>query len=264
MSLDIPDIVMKHAPWSPSMASTAINCPHAFSLRYVKKEKRVEPESLDSRVGTVVHAILEWVAQGAEVHVAFAKALEGYHLPHEGQMMVQTYRDAVADFKKGLQEFDQKFGIREVLIEKKIAVKPDFTLTEFFAHNGLIRGVIDLVIITKKGKKAVIIDHKSGSVKPIDMYQTQTETYAVLIDRLVQGLSGVRIAIHYVGADPNINGKRTVWAPEYNMEVVRTQFRENLVAYLTKAAEAVANSDEPNKCWLCNYCGYKPVCPAYQ
>jgi RecB family exonuclease len=245
------------------MASTAINCPHAFSLRYKKKQKRVEPESLDSRVGTVVHAILEWVAQGVDVNKAFDKALEGYELPHEGQMMVQTYRDAVTDFKKGLEEFDRKFGIHEVLVEKKIALTPDFGLTKFFAKDGLVRGVIDLVVITK-GKKAVIIDHKSGSVKPIDKYQEQTEAYAVFVDCLVRGLDGVRIAIHYVGADPNINGKRTVWAPEYNMEVVRTRFRENLVQYLTKAAETVADSDAPHKCWLCNYCGYKPVCPAYQ
>jgi hypothetical protein len=178
-------------------------------------------------------------------------------------MLVQTYRDAVADFKKGLEAFDRTFGIHEIMTEKKIALKPDFTLTKFFAKDGLIRGVIDLVIITKN-KKVVIIDHKSGAVKPIDLYQTQTETYAVFMDRLVNGLTGVRIAIHYVGADPNINGKRTVWAPEYNMEVVRTQFRENLIQYLTKAAEAVVDSDAPHKCWLCNYCGYKPVCPAYQ
>lgn len=262
MRIEIPDVVLKRAPWSPSMASTAINCPHAFSLRYVRKEKRVEPESLDSQVGTVVHAILEWVAQGAEVDTAFAKALEGFHLPHEGQLMVQTYRDAVADFKKGLQDFDKQFGIHQIYIEKKIALTPEFTLTEFFNKKGLVRGVMDLVLITRD-KRAVIIDHKSGALKPIDKYKEQTEAYAVFIDRLVAGLQGVRIAIHYVGADPNINGKRTVWAPEYNMEVVRTQFRENLIQYLTKAAEAVESSDEPNKCWLCNYCGYQPICPAY-
>jgi RecB family exonuclease len=263
MSLEIPPIVLDHAPWSPSMASTAINCPQAFAFRYKKKQKRVEPESLDSKVGTAVHGILEWVAQGVAVDKAFAQAIEAYPLPHEGQMLIQTYRDAVADFKKGLEEFDRKFGIHELMTEKKIALTPDFTLTKFFDKGGLVRGVIDLVVITKT-KKVVIIDHKSGAVKPIDLYQTQTEAYAVFIERLVNGLEGVRIAIHYVGADPNINGKRTVWAPEYNMEVVRTQFRENLIAYLLKAAEAVADSEEPHKCWLCNYCGYKPICPAYQ
>lgn len=256
----IPDAVLARAPWSPSMANTAINCPQAFHRRYVLKEKSKEPDSLASTVGTVVHKVLEWVMLEVSVDKAFKQALESYELTHEATMLVQTYRQAVEDFLRGIDEFDRTVGIHKILAEQKVALTPDWRPTKFFSREGLIRGVIDLVIITKN-RQAVVIDHKTGVVKPISKYQEQTETYSIFVDALISGLASVRMAIHYVGADPNISGKRTIWAPEYSVEVVRTKFKENLVAYLLRAAEAAA-TEEATPCWLCNFCGYKASCPA--
>lgn len=259
--MEIPESVVKLAPWSPSMANTVLNCPHAFYRKYILKEKSTEPESIQSTVGTVVHKVLEWAMQKVSVDKAFAQALQAYELTHEATMLVQTYRQAVEDFLRSIEEFDRTVGIHKVLTEQKVALTPAWRPTKFFSSDGLIRGIIDLVLVTKD-KRAVVIDHKTGAVKPISKYQEQTETYSIFVEALISGLAGIRMAIHYVGADPNVNGKRTVWAPEYGVEVVRTRFKQNLIDYLTRAAEA-AESTDPTPCWLCNFCGYQTVCPAH-
>jgi RecB family exonuclease len=258
--MEIPAAVRALAPWSPSMANQVLNCPHAFHRKYILKEKSKEPDSVASTVGTVVHKILEWVLLDVSVDKAFAKALETYELTHEAEMLVQTYRQAVEDFLRGIEEFDRQVGIHKILAEQKVALTPDWRPTQFFSRDGLIRGVVDVIIVTKD-RRAIVIDHKTGVVKPISKYQEQTETYSVFVDALITGLSGVRMAIHYVGSDPNAKGTRTMWAPEYGVDVVRTRFKQNLIDYLARAAEA-AESSEPNECWLCNFCGYQSVCPA--
>jgi hypothetical protein len=56
--------VLDLAPWSTSMAGTALACPWAFDQRYRKKQKPVEPAPEQQTVGTVVHKILEYAVQG--------------------------------------------------------------------------------------------------------------------------------------------------------------------------------------------------------
>jgi len=255
--------VLRFAPWSSSMADMALDCPQAFHRKYVLKEKPVEEQAPETQVGTIVHRILEWsVGTKLSVDAAFKNAYETYELPYETAMQVESFRDAVKDFIKGIDTFKQKFGIIKLHTELKVALTPDFKLTQFFSKEGLIRGVIDLLIFTPH-VKAAIFDHKTGSVKPIDKYDSQARIYSLFADALMPQVKTTRLAIHYVGSDPGPNGTRTVWAPEYPIETVRSVFRRDLIDYLTRAAKA-ALLDTPQPCWRCNYCGYRPTCPAKQ
>jgi hypothetical protein len=241
------------------MADLALDCPYAFNKKYVAKEKVVEAEAPSATIGKAVHSILELSLKGAPVDKAYGHVLEAVELPYELQLQVHTFRDAVKEFVDGIEVFRKKFGIIQMHTECKVSLTPEFKLTTFFDPKGLIRGVIDLVFFTSQ-RSAVIIDHKTGAVKPIDKYQGQTRVYSLFADALMDRVKSVRMAYHYVGADPNEKGTRTVWEPEYPIEMVRSVFRQELVEYLQRAAQSALTA-EPRKCWRCGFCGYKPVCP---
>jgi RecB family exonuclease len=264
--LTLDPAVMELAPWSPSMADLAIGCPQAFHRKYILKEAPIETAAAESSVGTLVHRILEWTlrTQGPlTLEEAYRHAYDTLDPPYEIYLQARTYRDAVKDFLVGMDHFKEKFGVTETFVERKLALAPDFKLAKYNANRGpdkaLIRGVIDYIVFTKDGK-AAIFDHKTGAVKPISMYDSQARVYSLFADALFPRLRYTRMGIHYVGADPNAGGGRTVWAPEYPIETVRTRFRQELIGYLNEAAKD-AQLDEPRKSWRCNYCGYRPVCP---
>jgi len=261
--MEIPSTVFDYAPWSPSKASTALTCPHAFQQKHIEHVKPAKPTSDSGTVGTVVHRVLELaMADNLPTSVAMRRALKEKEFTYEVSQTVRTFRDAITDFLAGMKTFDQRIGIKEKHSERKLALDADFKLTPYQNPDGLIRGIIDLMIITND-HRGVVIDHKSGAPKPISMHREQLEAYTLFVDAQEPNLTSIRAALHYVGAAPNLAGKRTVWTPEYPVETVRAKFRQNLVDYLV-AASASAATKEARKGWLCNFCGYQKDCPAYK
>jgi hypothetical protein len=263
MLIEIPEHVQELAPWSYTMADKALTCPYAFHKKYRLKEKETGEESTAMVVGKIVHSILEWVTQGAEIDRAFANATQVYKMTYDVSQEVPCFREAVEDFAASLERFDKKIGIVKMFPERKMAVNCDWKPVKFLDKSGLFRGIADLTIITKRAC-GIIIDHKSGAVKPLDKYLQQLQGYSVFADVTVPNLRTTRGAVHHVGADKNEKGTRTMWGPEYSVEVVRTKFRKDLVTYLTRAADAATESREPKKCWLCGFCGYKQDCPLWE
>ena len=260
--------VLSLAPWSPSMADLALECPHAFHRKYIAKEAEVEAKGDAASIGTLVHRIFEWTLrtnQPMGLDAAFKHAFETLEPPYEVYLQARTYRDAIKDFLVGIERYKEKFKVAQSFTEYKLALTPEFTRGEYSGKESrrpLVRGIADYLVITESGSVA-IFDHKTGAVKPISMYGSQELVYNVCIDAMLPGVKYTRLGIHYVGADPNTGGGRTVWAPEYPVEAVRTHLRQKLVDYLNRAAQA-AQGDEPHKSWRCNYCGYRSVCPLHQ
>ena len=257
---------MELAPWSPSMADLAKGCPQAFRRKYILKEAPIETTAAESSVGTLVHRVLEWTLRPKaplSLEEAYRLAYDTLDPPYEIYMQARTYRDAVKDFLVGMDRFKEEFKVTEALVERKVALSPEFKLAKYDVNWGndkpLIRGVIDYIVFNKHGQ-AAIFDHKTGAVKPISMYDSQARVYSLFADALFPGLKFTRMGIHYVGSDPNSGGGRTVWAPEYPIETIRTRFRQELIVYINEATKD-SKSDEPRKSWRCNYCGYRPVCP---
>jgi ATP-dependent exoDNAse (exonuclease V) beta subunit len=244
------------------MAGTAIACPHAFDLKYRQKTKPVEPAPESQTVGTVVHKICEFAIQGVPLNRVFDQVLASFDLTHNMREEVLTFRDAVEDFVQRIEGFKTQFKVKKVVPEKKLAITPAFTQTTFFDKKGLFRGVIDVTIITGDDR-CVVIDHKSGAQKPLSMHQDQLEGYAVILTANYPTIKAVRAGLNYLGGEPQANGKRIVWAREHDKNHINTRLRQNLIKHLTRAADS-AKTDEPKKSWMCNFCGYRPLCPLYK
>lgn len=244
------------------MAGLAINCPHAFDLKYRKKQKSLEPAPESQTVGTVVHKVCEFAIQGVPLNRVFQQVLASFDLTHNMKETVMTFRDAVEDFVQRLENFKAQFKVKQAIPEKKLAITPDFKKTTFFDKKGLFRGVVDVTLITGDNR-CVVIDHKTGAHKPINQHQDQLEGYAVILTSHYPELKSVRAALNYLGGDPQPNGKRLVWARQHETPHITTRLRQSLIKHLTRAADS-AQSDEPRKGWMCNFCGFKPICPLYK
>lgn len=259
--MDIPANVLELAPWSTSMAGLATACPWAFNKKYREKQKSTEPAPEQQTVGTVVHKILEYAVQGVPLDRVFHNVLPSFDLTYTMKEMVLTYRDAIEDFLRRLENFKTQLGVTKVYPERKSAITPEFTKCSFFDKKGLFRGVIDLTLLLAD-KRAVVLDHKSGSPKDVRHHQSQLESYAVILKAQHPELKSVRAGLHVLGGDPQPNGKRILWIREHAADYINTNLRSSLIKVLTQAAQSV-QSDEPKKSWMCDWCGYKTICPLY-
>lgn len=260
--MEIPENVLKHAPWSTSMMQTALTCPRLFHERYVLRNKPEREEDKATQVGTIVHKILEFAVQGVSVQKAVNATFDFYEntMTELVRDETLTFREAIEDFLRGLDTFKRAQKVTQIFPEQKIAVSRDFKSTKFFDKTSLFRGVVDLTLITGDGR-AVVIDHKTGALKPIFQYQDQLDGYAVMLEALVPNLKAARSAIHFVGANVKEGEKRTVWDREHPRDYIQTTLRKRLIDRLAQAANHVTQTTAPTTSWMCNYCGYEPSCP---
>lgn len=261
--MELPNIIWNGAPWSYSKANLAHTCPLSFHKKYIKKEKELVPVRKETQVGTVVHKILEWVDGGLSIDEAYAKAANHYSMTYNVSLEIHTFRDAVEDWVRGLSSFCNSFKIKRKIAEASVSLDGSFKVTRYRSKDCLIRGKIDLVLFSK-GKHGVVVDHKTGAVKALELHAPQVELYSIMADALEPNLQSVTGAIHFVGADKNNKGSRVSWMNRWGIDTVRTDFRQRLIEFLVKAAEVYEQGDpQPVKSWLCDFCGYKPTCPLH-
>jgi len=263
----LPD-AFKYAPWSYTKAVTAHKCPHAFHRQYIHKERA---ESLDEKgsklIGNVVHTILELVLLGgstANIPNIINVTIDSYQLTHDAALRVRCYREAVEDFVKWLADFAHNYGgIQKKYIEHKMAITADFKVTNYGSANAFYRGKSDLILVTPRG--ALVVDHKTGAdaAQYTEEYKDQLEAYSLMLDAVFPKWWYIGGAIHCVGSDPNADGNRMAWTPVYEVEIVRTQFRESVVKFINRAVELIAMNPPPVSCWKCDYCDYRPTCSVW-
>lgn len=248
-------------PWSVSKITAAITCPFSFNLRYKEKEKMTDPPPETQIVGTVVHKVLEYALQDVPLDRVLLRVLESYDLTYTLEEEVRTFLPAVKEFLERTALFKKQLGVTKTIVEQKLAIDRDFNKTKFFNNSGLFRGAVDVLFLTQ-GKSALVLDHKTGAHKPLSMHQAQLESYAVLLVSEYPGLKQVRAGIHYVGGDAQPNGKRTLWANGHTKNNVVNRLRKQLLERIEQATIS-ATTNEPKKGWMCNYCGYKSMCPIH-
>src|SRR5262245_46723295 len=84
-----------------------------------------------------------------------------------------------------LDRFDNEFAILrraydedDVIVEEQWALTKEWKPTAWFADDAWVRVVLDVGVIDWSEKKALIIDHKTGRVRPMEQ-KPQLELYAV-------------------------------------------------------------------------------------
>lgn len=245
--------LMTYAPWSPSKASLAAQCGKAFKLRYIDKVKGLEQSSV-AKIGNVAHRAQELAINGTSTSTAIKTATgEKDNLTHKEREILQSFAGSVDLFLQKLNEFGNKYPIKETRTEMEWAITSDYKPCGYWDSEAMIRGIVDVALLLENGY-LIIIDHKSGKKRAISKYAVQLDVYTVMGYAQFPGVKGVQTAINFMAHDADIK-----WGPPRSPEYIETVLQPWLTKYLTDKVtklETFGASITP----LCGWCDYRDIC----
>lgn len=245
--------LLEYAPWSPSKMGQASKCALAFKYKYIDKI-RSDFKSSAAQIGTTVHRVQELLFLGKEVEEAFEQSfLETKNLTSVEKEKVKTFAGALMAFYNRVKQFQEKHTVTELFTECKWAMTEEFTSCDFFADTGIIRGVIDMGMLVNNDR-LIVIDHKSGRVKPVSEFGTQLDIYTLMAHAHYPEVKSVQCAINFLAVE------RVVWNPPRTKETIITVLRPWLLSSLNTCAKNVEGFS-PHIGRHCNWCEYADICP---
>jgi CRISPR/Cas system-associated exonuclease Cas4 (RecB family) len=242
-----------HAPWSASKISTALRCPRLFHYRYVEKVKEVEvmPEA---RIGKAVHAALEQALLGTALLDANAAAKAKLLDEHE-QARFDMLAVGIPPFVERIEAFRRRRRVTRQLVEYALAVREDFTSTQFYAGDAFYRGIIDAAYIYDDESIAVL-DHKTGMRHGSMAIIEQLEGYAVLSASHFKNARRLWLGVHWVAE------RALEWSESLATDEINRRVMPRLLDNVEAAALAVDDGPRPNPSTWCERCAYRSICPA--
>ena len=247
---------------SPSRAGDFMSCPLMYRFRTI--DRLPEAPSADALRGTVVHKVLE----------------DLFDLPaldrtpeHAADMLVPTW-DALLEAEPELAEMFGGEGpdlatwmtsCRTVLdryftLEDPRRLEPadrELYVEALLDSKLLLRGFVDRVDVAPDGRIRVV-DYKSGRSPAVGFEAKalfQMKFYALVIWR-VRGVVPSVLQLVYLG-----NGEILRYEPD-EADLLATE--RKVEALWTAISLARETGDwRPNPSRLCDWCSYKPFCPAY-
>ena len=252
--------------YSNSRLSAYENCPMQYRLRYVDQVAIPPRESIEAYLGKRVHEALEFlymrVSEGykptlAEVHAHFREAWdrewnESIHIVRTGET-VAGYRliaeRCLTNYYRKHDPFAHGRTIgAELLVTYPLDPERDLHL------QGYIDRLVDL-----GGGHYEIHDYKTSRRMPsqsdVDR-DRQLALYQLAVTQRLPDVRSVKLVWHYLAHDRRLISTRT---PE-QLRALRTE----VLALIEVIETATANGNLPPRPGpLCNWCEYKPVCPAH-
>lgn len=254
--MTFPPHVMKHGPWSISKLGVIEKCSLQYDFKYGSQKQPELVQFAESRVGVAVHAALEYALKGIPVDRALLHAKDDNELTSSECEELDARASQIERFVTKMGVFKRKHGVTAESIEEKWGMTTGFSKTGFFEGDVFFRGVVDLAYLTGAGD-LIIIDHKSGKQRELAYYDTQLRVYALMGLARFPSIRGVQTAINFVMPDA------VAWAPYVPAAQIRAEYGPWLVQRMTEACEGLLSEPAPNKSKLCDWCGYRPICPAH-
>ena len=248
--------------YSHSKIKTFEQCPLRYKYKYL--DKIPEPkETIEAYLGKVVHSVLEWLyTKLKEKSVPNIDELINYYL----LVWEKNYSDDLLIVRK---EFSHKYyfekGVEYLLsyyrnnfpfdkntleLEKKILIELD--------EKGIykIQGFIDRLAFNLETNQYEIHDYKTANSLPSKEQvekDRQLALYSIAIKELFGHEKEVILIWHYLAHNQKIISKRT-------NEQLQNLKKETLE--LIEQIEATKKFP-PYISKLCDWCGYKSICPAW-
>jgi putative RecB family exonuclease len=243
---------------SPSRVNDFINCPQLYKYRVI--DQLPEKTSLDAERGTLVHTVLHDLFEfpAAERTIVAAREL----LPSRWITQLEETPDLKSLVLNEKEWMDRVEALLETYftLEKPSTFEP--THREIHVEMDLsdsiyLHGYVDRLDIAPSGEVR-IIDYKTGkSPRPgwQDKALFQLRIYALIYWR-TSGIIPRLLQLIYLG-----DGQLLRNSPA-EMDLVKTEQR------LLRVAEEIAQAERTNS-WpakpsrLCDWCSFKPICPAF-
>jgi putative RecB family exonuclease len=240
--------------------SAFTNCPLAF--RYTQIEHRPEPPSPHAVKGTLIHSTLEGLfwnhKAGARSEAAAAAELERAWSKMQSDpefMELGLTREVAASFLADSKvlvgnyfRLEDPNKVRAIGIELGVEINQD----------GMrLRGIIDRLDIGSDGSLTVV-DYKTGkapSARYEQMRMGGVQTYALLCERVL-GQAPVEVRLLHLRDPVMISA---VASPQ----TIRGQAQRTTAVWGAIERACATEDFRPKTGPLCNFCHFKPSCPAF-
>jgi putative RecB family exonuclease len=254
MAFDLPRTL------TPSKVTAFTNCPLAFQYSVI--ERRPEPPSPHAVKGTLVHSALEglfWhhpapartpAAAGAEL----ARAWKALASDPEFVALALNDENAAAFFADAQQLIDNYFRIEDPTAVQTIGVELGVELEQ----DGMrLRGIIDRLDIGPDGALTVV-DYKTGRA-PSERFEHGkmggVQTYALLCERIL-GRAPAEVRLLHLRDPLAITAIPTP-------QTLRGQERRTSAVWGAIERACLNEDFRPKVGPLCQFCHFKPTCPAF-
>jgi len=249
----VDPIVVKHGPWSISKLGVIEQCSLKYDFKYGGQKQPELVQFADNRIGVAVHKALELALGGYSISDAIMHARDQGELTSSESEELDARHEQMERFVAKMVEFRRKHSVVTDCIEEKWGMSTDYQWTGFFGDRRksvdvFFRGVVDLAMLTRKGD-IIIIDHK-------DYYQTQLRVYALMGLARFPEARGVQAAINFVMPD------KLEWGKYVTAAEIRSTYAPWLEEHMSKVCANLQEEPKPSTSKLCDWCGYKPICPA--
>jgi putative RecB family exonuclease len=254
MPLDLPRTL------TPSKVTAFTNCPLAF--RYTVIEHLPEPPSPHAVKGTLVHAALEglfWHHDGRHrtPAAAYAELDRAWKAMSTDPEFVELGlgADAAAAFLEDARVLiDNYFRLEDPTAVRTVGVE----LGVEFEQDGMrLRGIIDRLDMAPDGS-LIVVDYKTGRA-PSERYEHGrmggVQTYALLCERLL-GRAPAEVRLLHL-RDPLVI--TAIPTPQ----TLRGQQRRTSAVWGAIERACVTEDFRPKVGPLCQFCHFKPTCPAF-
>lgn len=249
---------------SPSKITAFKSC--ALAFRFSVIDKLPEPPSPAASKGTLVHRALQLLMLLAPGERSLPAALTCLHqargelASHPEFLLMglsdeewKMFHDDAASLVARYFELEDPTAINPIGLELMLT-------TEMTGHRGdalILRGIIDRLELDTDGE-LVVTDYKTGAVPGVQYEQSRllgVHCYALLCERVL-GRRPARIQLLYLSKPEMIIAEPTE-------QSVRGMERKTLALW-DAVVRACAHEDfRPNPSGLCDWCNFRPYCPAW-
>jgi putative RecB family exonuclease len=254
MALDLPRTL------TPSKVTAFTNCPLAF--RYTVIERRPEPPSPHAVKGTLVHAALEGLFWN---HEARRRTPAAAYAELDLAWKAMAHDPEFVELGLGAEAADTFLADARVLVDNYFRLEDPTTVRTIgvelgveFEQDGMrLRGIIDRLDLAADGS-LIVVDYKTGRA-PSERYEHGrmggVQTYALLCERLL-GRAPAEVRLLHLRDPLVITALPTP-------QTLRGQQRRTSAVWGAIERACVSEDFRPKVGPLCQFCHFKPTCPAF-
>lgn len=248
--------------YSHSRLSTFEQCNLKYKFKYIDNIIPEIEKTIEAHVGSIVHKTLEWMY--SEVKEKRIPTIDEVIVYYSRNWMQEYNQDLIENkghdekyyFNKGIQYLIDYYNKYKPFDDNTLEVEKEIFIDLDESGEYKIRGFIDRLAYNLKTSEYEVHDYKtSNSMPSSDKIENdrQLALYSIAVKEMFGMEKEVKLIWHYLFFNTKIESRRTI----EQLEKLKKETLE-----LIKAIESTTEF-KPNKSYLCNWCPYKPICPAW-
>lgn len=230
---------------SKSKVNQFLKCRRAFKYQYIDE---IEQEPNDAmQMGTDIHELAEqFIKTGGISSDNYREKLQELADKQNSKYNLDTHLNHLADFFEDVFQNEKMryevFSCEDYLLDKE--------------HN--FSGLIDLAV-RDENNDIIIIDYKSGKSNSIKKYRLELVYYKMLLESKYPNVDIISAGIFFT-KDGKARFLNFVECQDKGAYCTEKDCKAalDLLDFIRK--EIQANRFQPNRNFLCKYCGYQDVC----